>query len=75
MRVKWEIADGYAGGSRPQYSDIPEDELRDLESVEEMIQFIDEYLYEDMSNRFYPAWDDEDYRSDLEGFLGAESDD
>jgi len=43
MRVQWEVQDGYAGKSRPQFTDIPDEELEGL-SEEERQLVIEDYV-------------------------------
>ena len=35
MEVTWEICDGYVGGSRPQTTEVPDDELSECETEDE----------------------------------------
>ena len=45
--VTWQVDDGYAGGSRPQHTEIPDEDLDDCESEEEKQKIIDEYVQSD----------------------------
>ena len=47
MEITWEVEDGYAGGKRPHYTEIPEEELLDCGTVDEAIVLIEEYIFED----------------------------
>jgi len=47
MRVTWEVEDGYVGKSRPQYTEVPDDELFECETEEEFQQLIDEHVQHD----------------------------
>lgn len=67
MEITYQIADGYAGGSRPQYVHIDDEDLVGL-SASEVDDFISEVVDEDFSQRCY--WEiqtieykDEDYES------------
>jgi len=40
MRVTWEVEDGYVGKSRPQYTEIDDDELAECETKDEREEFI-----------------------------------
>jgi len=51
MRITWEVDDGYAGGSRPQNTDINDDELLDYETDEEKEQFINDVIQEEFEQR------------------------
>jgi len=47
MKVKWEVEDGYAGGSRPQYTVIDDDDLAECETEEEKEEFISQCIQKD----------------------------
>lgn len=47
MRVTWEVEDGYCGEARPQYTEIPNDELADCQTEEEKDRLIEEYVEQD----------------------------
>lgn len=56
LHITWQVADGYAGGSRPQHFDVDtQDWMDDIEwiekSDEERDQFIDERIQEELLNR------------------------
>ena len=51
MRIYWEVDDGYAGKSRPQYTDIDNNELDECETEEEKQELITEYVQDDFDNR------------------------
>lgn len=44
VEVMWEIEDGYAGPSRPQYAYIPHDELMDCSTTAEVLDLIGDYV-------------------------------
>ena len=44
MIVRWQIEDGYCGGSRPQETEIDDDELNELKTDEEKEKFIEECI-------------------------------
>jgi len=50
MKVTWQVEDGYCGGSRPQYTEIPDDELEECETEEERNELIAQYIQEDFNN-------------------------
>lgn len=50
MLVTWEVEDGYAGKSRPKYTEIPDEELDELETEEEKMELIYQYVEEDFNN-------------------------
>lgn len=47
MKITWQFNDGYAGGSRPQYTTIYDDELLACDNIEEMRELIDERVQQD----------------------------
>ena len=47
MRVTWEVEDGYVGKSRPQHTEVPDDELESCETEEEKQELINDYVQED----------------------------
>jgi len=51
MRVYWEVDDGYAGKSRPQHTDIPDDEILDCETDEEVMQLISDSVQDDYEQK------------------------
>ena len=51
MRVRWQVDDGYAGESRPQYTEINDEELEDCWDDEERQALIDQYVQEDFEQR------------------------
>lgn len=56
MRITWFLEDGYAGGSRPQYVNVPDDELSECETEEDQKKLIDEYVDGERDN-IIPYWD------------------
>jgi hypothetical protein len=50
MKVRWQVNDGYAGGARYQYTDIPDGELNDL-SKQEREDLIAEYIQDDFEQK------------------------
>jgi len=50
MEVTWEIEDGYCGGSRPQTTEVPDDELDECETESDCQTLIDEYVQADFEN-------------------------
>ena len=49
MKIRWEIGDGYAGKSRPMYTDLPDEDLEGLTPKEEW-EYIQKYLEDDIWN-------------------------
>lgn len=44
MKISWEVEDGYVGKLRPQYTEVPDDEIAECETVEEADALIEEYV-------------------------------
>jgi len=55
MRITWEVSDGYVGKSRPQYVNIPDDELADCETEEEKQKLIEQYVQDDFEQNI--SWE------------------
>lgn len=47
MKVRWEINDGYMGGSRPHETEVDDDDLAECETEQEKENLIEEYVHED----------------------------
>ena len=52
MRVTWEVEDGYAGKNRPQFTDIPNEDLEGLDE-DERKQLIEDYVRQDFESNIY----------------------
>jgi hypothetical protein len=51
VKVEWTVDDGYAGGSRPQYTDIDDDDLDECETDEEREEFINDCIQQDFEQK------------------------
>lgn len=51
MKVTWEVIDGYIGKSRPQYTEIPDEILDEIESEEEKQEYINLCIDEDFNQK------------------------
>ena len=51
MIVTWEVDDGYVGKSRPQHTEVPDDELAECETDEEREDLINDYIQSDFEQR------------------------
>lgn len=49
--IHWEVEDGYVGKSRPQHTNIPDEELDDCENEKERNQLIEDYVQEDFDQK------------------------
>lgn len=60
MKVRWQVDDGYAGGSRPHTSLIDDGEIRDCIDLQDALDFIDDCVYEDFQQRIHWGYLDRD---------------
>jgi len=51
MKITWEVDDGYCGKSRPQTTEIDDEELAEYETEEEKEKFIEECIQQDFEQR------------------------
>jgi len=56
MRITWEVEDGYAGKSRPQYTEVPDVEIEACESEDEENELINEYIQRDFEMKISYSW-------------------
>lgn len=50
VKVRWQVDDGYAGGSRPQSLTIPDEDFEDM-TEEEKEAYIEECIQDDFNNK------------------------
>ncbi len=50
MKVMWEVEDGYAGGSRPQSVEVPDDEIAECCDLKDAEKLIQDYVQEEFEN-------------------------
>ena len=51
MIVTWQVSDGYARGSRPHTTTIPDEELEECETEEKREELISEYIQDDFEQK------------------------
>ena len=56
MKIRWEVEDGYAGKSRPHYTEIPDEELEDM-TDQEQEDFIEQWVSEEFANKISFYWE------------------
>lgn len=56
MKIRWEVEDGYAGKSRPHYTEIPDEELEDM-TDQEQEDFIEEWVSEEFAKKISFYWE------------------
>jgi hypothetical protein len=59
MEITYHVEDGYAGKSRPQHVDVPDDEIKEYDSIEEAMEMIQQSVQEDFENRITWAYGDQ----------------
>lgn len=50
MKVRWEVEDGYVGKSRPQYTEIPDEEWLECETESDRELLLEDYIQTDFDN-------------------------
>lgn len=53
LKIRWQVDDGYAGGSRPQYSFVDKEEYDSCETEEEKQELVDTIVRQDFDNMGY----------------------
>lgn len=56
MKIKWEVEDGYAGGNRPHYVEIPDSDFADLTDAQ-VEALIHDSVQDAFEMNIQPAWD------------------
>lgn len=56
MKIRWEVEDGYAGKSRPHYTEIPDEELEDM-TDQEQEDFIEQWVSEEFAKKISFYWE------------------
>lgn len=57
FKGKYTVADGYAGGARPQYFTVDADDLVDEMSDSQLIEFYEETMQQAFEERIHPESD------------------
>lgn len=52
-RVTWEVVDGYLGKSRPQFVEVPDEDLDECEDDDERNDLIESYVQADFDQKIY----------------------
>lgn len=66
MTFQWEVRDGYAGKSRPQFTDVSDEELLECESIDEAIRLVNDAIQDDYNTNIMPEWDEKEIRELVE---------
>ncbi len=54
MRITWEVEDGYCGKSRPQHTEVDDEDLKECATDKEREALIQDAIQEDFTSRI--AW-------------------
>lgn len=54
----WQASDGYVGGSRPQRTRIRMEELEDLDSEDEVREYVEGAVHDDFEMKVVPEWEE-----------------
>lgn len=74
IEVKWEVADGYAGKSRPQYTRICIADIMDCDCEQEVKTLIDDAIEEDFLRKICTDYGESVYEDALSLFAEKEAD-
>lgn len=56
FEAKWEVDDGYRGGSRPQTTQIHPDCVDDDMTKDDLIELFSELIQDSFDNKIAPCW-------------------
>jgi len=51
VKITWQVDDGYGGPSRPQFTEVDDEELQECETEEERQQLIEDTVQVDFENK------------------------
>jgi hypothetical protein len=66
IKVTWEVADGYAGRTRPQTTKIDHSDIVDCDSEDEVKKLIEDSIQEDFDQKISPDYGTSVYTEALE---------
>jgi len=70
MEIRWQAYDGYAGGSRPQYTKVDDGDIEDCETVEEAMELIMELVQNDFNQKVrWSIKNEEDAKAKVEEII------
>jgi hypothetical protein len=73
IEVRWEVADGYAGKSRPQVTRIQYSEIADCESEEDVRELIEQSIQHDFECKISPEYSESAYDDALHFWRGTKA--
>ncbi len=73
IEVTWEVADGYAGRTRPQRTKISHTDIVDCDSEDEVKKLIEESIQEDFEQKISPDFGESVYTEALELWREAQA--
>lgn len=71
IELTYEIEDGYCGKSRPQHMSVDSEDFEDM-TDEQMYNYLEELVLEDMQQRISPAYESSDIISEIKEVLAKE---
>lgn len=72
MKVYWEVEDGFIGKSRPQSTEIPDEEISACPNLEAAMYLINEYIQADFENNVTFGFERDVVEIKVKKLLGAE---
>ena len=66
IEVRWEVADGYTGRTRPQTTRIDHSDIVDCDSEDEVKKLIEDSIQEDFEQKISPDYGNAVYAEALE---------
>lgn len=51
LHIRWEVDDGYAGGSAPQHLQVPVSEILECDSVDDAMEIVEVMVQDDFANK------------------------
>jgi 23S rRNA U2552 (ribose-2'-O)-methylase RlmE/FtsJ len=73
IEVTWEVADGYAGRTRPQRTKISHSDILDCESEEDVRTCVEDSIREDFEQKISPDFGESVYSEALELWREAQA--
>jgi hypothetical protein len=73
LEVRWEVADGYAGRTRPQTTRIDHSEIMDCDTEEEVRRLIEDSIQNDFEQKISADYGESAYTDVLEFWREAKA--
>ncbi len=73
MEITREIEDGYVGKSRPQHTNIDDQELSECDTIDESMEMVNDSIQEDFENNITWCYtNQDDVKSEIESIINKE---